>query len=224
LYAGGQVHRRTTIEEIVMRTRLQLAVALAALGMSGLVVTHRAEACGVSGIQNYPGAPWSLPANLPDPDASMMAAGPQPSHAYRNLLQELEPITGLYTFTMTAKGNRPPGPPNGTVVDQGLVSWHADGTETMNSGRPAYSSNFCMGMWEQTGEHTYKLNHYALAWDTVNGHTFIGPANIREEIYLEPDHDGYSGNFMLVQYAQNGKTVLARVQGVVTAKRVTIGK
>jgi hypothetical protein len=207
-----------------MSTRLQLAVALAALGMSGLAITHEAEACGVSNIQNYPGAPWSLPASLTDPDAPAMAAAPLPSHAYRNLLQELEPITGLYTFKMTAEGNRPPGPPNGTVVDQGLVSWHADGTETMNSGRPAYSSNFCMGVWEQTGAHSYKLNHYALAWDLVDGHTFVGPANIREDIYLASDHDGYSGNFTLVQYAPNGKTVLAHVRGVVAARRVTVGQ
>lgn len=205
-----------------MNNRLQLAVALVALGMSGMVVTHTAQACGVSGLQNYPGPHWSLPASLPDADASMAAGQALPAHAYRNPLRDLEPITGLYTFTMIARGNLPPGPPNGKVVDQGLVSWHADGTETMNSGRPAYSSNFCMGVWEQTGPHTYKLNHYALAWDTVDGQTFVGPANIRESIYLSPDHDAYGGHFTLVQYAQDGKTVLAKVKGVVKARRVTV--
>lgn len=205
-----------------MSTRLQLTAALAALGMSGFVVSHRVEACGVGGIQSYPGPQWSIPANLPDDMASQVAGEHLPDR-YRNPLQDLEPITGLYAFTMIAKGNLPPGPRNGTVVDQGLVSWHADGTETMNSGRPAYSSNFCMGVWEQTDAHSYMLNHYALAWDLTDGHTFVGPANIREEIYLANNHNAYSGKFMLVQYAQDGKTVLARVQGVVTAKRVSVG-
>lgn len=207
-----------------MRTRLQLAAALAALGMSGFVVTHTAQACGVGGMPNAPAAHWSMAANLPDAIAPSIDAEYLPSHVYPNLLQELEPITGLYSFTMTAKGNLPPGPPSGTIIDRGFVSWHADGTETMNSGRPAYSSNFCMGVWAQTDAHSYVLNHYALAWDTVDGQTFVGPANIRERVRLDADHDAYSGDFTLVQYAQDGKTVLAKVRGVVTGKRVTVWK
>ena len=68
---------------------------------------------------------------------------------------------------------------DGTVFDDGYVTWHSDGTELMNSGRPPMTGNFCMGAWKQTGRSTYKLNHYALSWDPT-GTTLIGPANLRE--------------------------------------------
>ena len=81
------------------------------------------------------------------------------------------PITGLWKFVFTAKGNTganaPPNAlplPDGALVDAGFVTWHDDGTELMNSGRAPASGSFCMGVWKQVGALTYKLNHWALSW------------------------------------------------------------
>ena len=46
--------------------------------------------------------------------------------------------------------------------DDSLIVWHGDGTEIMNSSRPVQDGNFCMGVWKQTGERKYYVNH--LPW------------------------------------------------------------
>ena len=141
-------------------------------------------------------------------------------------------IVGLWQFTFVAKGNDPPGPPDGATVDAGYVTWHSDGTELMNSGRAPTTGDFCMGVWKQVGRSTFKLNHFALAWawDPVTpatgpgtgGADFVGPANIREEVTLDRSGNSYQGTFTLVQYAADGKTVLATVTGTITATRITV--
>ena len=127
-------------------------------------------------------------------------------------------ITGLWKFQFVA----PIGPQNANVfVDTGLVSWHDDGTELMNSGRAAAAGSFCMGVWRQTGyDHhglaTFTLNHWALgwipgykpgqpnSWASVGGEdqafVYAGPTNIRETVTLSRDGKSYSGSFTLMVY------------------------
>jgi hypothetical protein len=113
------------------------------------------------------------------------------------------------------------GIPNGTEVDAGYSQWHSDGTEIMNSGgRSPITGNFCLGVWKQTGTGTYKLNHFATAWDPT-GTTLIGPANIREEVTLASDGNSFSGKFTIDQYDESGNN-LAHVQGKITATRITM--
>jgi hypothetical protein len=128
-------------------------------------------------------------------------------------------IVGLWKFQFVAEGNSGT-PPDGVVIDQGFATWHRDGTEIMNSGRPPITSNFCMGVWKQTSRDTYKLNHFALSWD-ASGTNFVGPANIREEVVLDESENSYSGNFTIDQYAPDGTTLLAHIAGKVTATRIT---
>ena len=99
------------------------------------------------------------------------------------------------------------------------ATWHADGTEIMNSGRAPMTGSFCMGAWKQTGDRSFKLNHIALSWDS-SGTTFVGPANIREHVTVSHDGNTYTGTFSLTQYDTNGN-VLAHVVGVIAAQRVT---
>src|SRR5712691_1774031 len=51
------------------------------------------------------------------------------------------PITGLWKFQFAL--------PDGTVIDQGYVTWHADGTELINSLHPPITGSFCMGVWKR---------------------------------------------------------------------------
>lgn len=199
-----------------MNTRTHTFVALTAIGLS-MVCCHGAKACGASVMASGPAS--LLPAGAAG--AMVMGAFEAGQHVpgMANPLQQQEPITGLYRFTFTAKGDQ--GISDGTVLDQGFATWHADGTEIMNSGRAPATQSFCMGAWTRTGPQTYRLNHWALSWDPT-GKTFIGPANIRESIRLNRDASRYSGVFTLTQYAPDGKTRLGQqVQGTVTGTRVT---
>lgn len=132
------------------------------------------------------------------------------------------PIVGLWKFKFMAKGNvGPTAPPDGAVIDAGYVTWHADGTELMNSGRAPITGSFCMGVWKQATHNSFKLNHYALAWDP-SGTVMVGPANITETVWVNAAASVYSGFFHLVQYATDEKTVLADIKGTVSATRITV--
>ncbi len=210
-----------------MNTRLQTAMVLAALGVSAATLSTRANACGVTDYRVPMSFHWTLPHAMPNLAAAVVEASaaaqasPSANSAAakaENVFQLLEPITGLWKFTFTSKGNV--GIPDGTRLDAGFTTWNADGTEIMNSGRAPPTSNFCMGVFEHTSVYGYKLNHYALAWDPT-GTVFVGPANIREQLQLNRSGNTYSGTFSLTQYAADGSTVLAYLTGVVAANRLT---
>lgn len=109
----------------------------------------------------------------------------------------------------------------GTEVDAGYQVWHKDGTEIMNSGlRPPRSGDFCLGVWERTGERMYRLNHFTTSWDPA-GNVLLGTGNIKEEITVSQDGKSYSGHFSIVQYDES-LNVLGQVAGVVTGTRLDV--
>jgi len=108
---------------------------------------------------------------------------------------------------------------NGATIDEGYATWHSDGTEIMNSGRPPITGSFCMGVWKKTGPSSYKLNHFGLSWDPT-GKTLVGPTNIREEVVLGSNENSYSGTFTIDQYDTDGH-LLAHISGLVSAQRIT---
>jgi hypothetical protein len=131
----------------------------------------------------------------------------------------------MWHVTFTAWGNEP-GPPDGTPIDNALVTWHSDGTELMNSARPPQDGDFCMGVWKRTGVNKYKLNHFAwLANDSANAPGGVGnptgPTRIFEEITLGPDGKHYTGKFTLDAYDTLGNQV-AHIVGNIAATRITL--
>jgi hypothetical protein len=219
-----------------MNTRLYASVAMAVIGLSGIAVTHQADACGLNLVKSANGQ-WKIapPAKLSAAAERMkfLAALPTATtKAMPNPLRYLEPIAGLYEVTMTAEGNGPTGLPDGAPVDHAYVAWHADGNEIMNSGRPAADANFCMGTWAQTGARTYMLKHFMLSWgQSVDAdgvavdNTFIGPASIQETITLSKDGNSYTGTFVLTQYDTNYNIILPGgipIKGTVSGTRKTI--
>ena len=137
-------------------------------------------------------------------------------------------IVGMWHVVFTAQtqnGEAIPAP--GAVIDNSVVQWHADGTEIMNSVRSAQDGNFCLGVWKQTGNRTYLLNH--IPWQgnvydpTVPPDTVGAPqdgAQIIEKIILNPDGNSYTGTFTLHAYDTTG-AVYASFTGVLSAKRIT---
>lgn len=135
-------------------------------------------------------------------------------------------IVGMWKVQFIAKGNTGPGaPPDGAVIDAAIVQWHSDGTEIMNSGRPAQDGNFCLGVWERVGYNKYKLNHFALGNDPANAPSGIGnpagPTHIQEGVTLSRDGNQYSGWFILDATDPNGNAG-PHIIGVIRATRITV--
>jgi hypothetical protein len=156
---------------------------------------------------------------------SWQGSGSLQSGSMLRIAEDSDPIVGMWHVTFTAQGNEI-GPPDGTPIDNSLVTWHSDGTEIMNSGRPPQDGDFCMGVWKKTGRSTYKLNHFAWGGnDTSNAPggigNPIGPTRFFQQITLSQDGKHYSGTFTLDAYDTSG-TQVAHIVGVVAGTRITI--
>lgn len=135
-----------------------------------------------------------------------------------------DPIVGMWHVVFN--GATMNGQPFSGVVDDAVVVWHADGTEIMNSSRPAQDGNFSLGVWIQTGYLHYQLNH--IAWhgnDLSNAPAGIGnPQNgtqIEVSITLSPSGNSYVGIFTLKAYDSSGNLSVA-FTGSVTARRIVL--
>jgi hypothetical protein len=197
-----------------MRTGFK-AVMIGSLAtlLLGIVVVPRAAAQCASPQWNKTGAlqpqSWQEPA--PVRRASfVLTAGHEGAD---------DRIVGFWKVKFVSEGNTGIGIPDGAVIDNGFVQWHGDGTEIMNSSRPPATGNFCLGVWEKSGSSSYELNHFALSFNPDG--SFMGPAQIREQITLNRKADQYEGTFTIDQFDAEGHP-LAHVTGRVTGKRVTV--
>lgn len=147
---------------------------------------------------------------------------------YQDDEEDIPSIVGMWHAVFTAhtmNGQAIPAP--GAVVDNSLVVWHSDGTEIMNSARPAQDGNFCLGVWSRTGRLTYFLNHIPwLGNDLTNAPSGIGlpqaGAQILEKVTLSPSGDSYTGTFSLVAYNGAGQVAVS-FTGTLAATRITSG-
>ena len=126
-------------------------------------------------------------------------------------------IVGFWKFKFVSEGST--GIPDGTVIDNGFAQWHSDGTEIINSSRPPATGNFCLGVWQKSGPSSFKVNHYAIAWD-VSGN-LIGLAQLREEVTLDHKANNYVGTFTIDQYDVSGN-LIAHIQGTAAGTRITV--
>lgn len=174
--------------------------------------------CGATDERNATTSANRLPQRFaPSRDATQLASLKQLGRSEQGTPIATPSIVGLWHVKFVSEGTG--FIPDGTVIDMGFAQWHSDGTEILNSSRPPATSNFCLGVWEKTGRYTYKLNHFALSSD-MNGN-LIGPANIRENVTLDPTGRTYSGTFSIDQFDLNGNN-LAHITGNVSATRLTV--
>jgi hypothetical protein len=193
----------------IFKTAIIGTVAIVSLGM--VLVAEARAGCGdlawhkAGGVQP---PSWQRTGQF-GPDSLLLVADREAS---------VDRIVGFWKATLVSEGSS--DIPDGTVVDAGLAQWHSDGTEILNSSRPAASSNFCLGIWKKTGVFHYTLNHFGLSSDPSTD-KLLGPAQIREEIELDHGGDAYFGTFMIDQYDVSGH-LLAHIQGTVAATRITV--
>lgn len=149
----------------------------------------------------------------------LQSSAKTPSVASERESDESVSIVGFWHVTFISEGTKNPPIPDGALVDQGFSQWHSDHTEILNSSRPPATANFCLGVWTQTGRRTYSLNHYAMSFNPDG--TFLGIANIRENVTLSGDGNSYSGSFSIDQY-DTQLNVLAHIVGNIKGTRVTV--
>ena len=199
-----------------------IATLVGAIGLTLLAQPNCAAQCG-NGLVIKPHVSWHgaplngirlLPAALQDENEANGRANWKPS------------IVGFWHVVFTAKTLNKSAIPD-TPIDNALITWHSDGTETMNSGRPPQDGNFCMGVWEQTGPLTYKLNHFALgnqyAPGTPNGVVGDpdGPTRFIESVKVSADGNHYSGTFTLIAHKPTGEAYQT-FTGVLSGTRITL--
>jgi hypothetical protein len=150
------------------------------------------------------------------------------------------PIVGLWAFKYTSLGNLSTlGIPDGAPIDNGTTAWFADGNEiTFSGARNPIVGATCIGVWKQTGEYTYVLNHIGLSWNPLAASDAPagpgnpgggpgapgGPAFIKQYVTLSKDGQSYSGFFSINQLLPDGKTPAtpAPIKGTISATRITI--
>ncbi|HUX45784.1 MAG TPA: hypothetical protein VMV57_13630 [Terracidiphilus sp.] len=134
-------------------------------------------------------------------------------------------IVGMWHEKFTAQAMNDSPIPD-TVIDDALSQWHSDGTEIMNSARPAQDGNFCLGVWTQIAPSTYFLNH--IPWkgnDTANAETNgignpQGGAQILEKVVLSHNGNSFTGSFKLTAYNPDG-SVAIWFTGALSGTRIT---
>lgn len=175
-------------------------------GMFGIaLIALPAHACSIPDGKT-PVQPWAIPSFGAESNSGAAQASTADGVFAQNSGSHHggnDPITGLWKVNFLAHGNA--GVADGTVIDAAIVTWHADGTELMNSAKPPVTGNFCQGVWERSGS-TYTLNHLALGWAPDS--TFIGPVSIHETVTVSHNATILSGTFTITQYAQDGTTVV----------------
>jgi hypothetical protein len=129
-------------------------------------------------------------------------------------------IVGFWNIVVTGKGNG--NQFDGQIVDLGLQQYHDDGTEFLNSANqnPA-TQNYCFGVWEKTGPHTYKLNHFGYTYDGGSPNKVNGVVRIRDELVLSHDGNELHGT-EITEIFNADRNNLLTIKGVLVGKRVTV--
>jgi len=149
-------------------------------------------------------------ANLPL-ELSNLASGRTPS------------IVGMWSFQLISMGNTTHNPSiaDGTQLNFGYNQFHSDETEILNAGaRSPAQQNFCLGVWQKTGDFTYQVNHFALNYNATTG-ALIGKIILVEMLTLSPGGTAYSGTFVETVFDPTGKQT-DQLTGQVKAQRITV--
>ncbi len=119
-------------------------------------------------------------------------------------------IVGLWKVTFVSGGQ---------TVDEGFDQWNVGGTEILNDTPPPATGNVCLGVWEQTGQLSYKLKHPSWTFDSAGN--LNGTVIIREQPIVDPRGDSFKGPFTYDVYDLNGN-LLEHAAGIITGQRITV--
>jgi hypothetical protein len=187
----------------------------------GMLLVPAASACALSD-QPTPSTRLQLMQDSQDPrelvssaslglELSNLASGRSPS------------IVGMWSFQFISMGNTTHNPSiaDGTELNWGYNQFHSDETEILNAGaRSPAQQNFCLGVWQKTGDFTYQVNHFALNYNATTG-ALVGKIIVIETITVSPGGTAFSGSFVENVFDTTGKQT-DQLTGQVKAQRITV--
>ncbi len=184
----------------------------------GMLLVPAASACALTdqpaplanlqSVQDSPDAREVAPSAL---ELSNLASGRIPS------------IVGLWSLQFISMGNTTHNPSiaDGTQLLWGYNQLHSDETEILNVGsRSPAQQNFCLGVWQQTGDFTYQVNHFALNYNTTTG-ALVNKIIVIEMVTLSPGGTALSGTFVENIFDTMGNQT-DHLTGQVEAQRITV--
>ena len=188
----------------------------------GMLLVPAASACAMA---EQPAAPFAVGQLMHD------SGNPLESVTSASLARDLgsaataksPSIVGMWSFQFISLGNttRNPSIPDGTQINFGYTQFHSDETEILNAGaRSPAQENFCLGVWQKTGNATYQVNHFALNYDAATG-TLLGRIIVIETITVSPGGTALSGTFAETVFDTKGNET-DHLTGQVTAQRITV--
>lgn len=187
----------------------------------GMLLVPAASACALS---DQPVA-LANPQPMQDPqDLQQTAASANLPLELRNLANGKSPtIVGMWSFQFISMGNMSHNPSiaDGAELLWGYNQFHSDKTEILNAGtRSPAQQNFCLGVWQKTGEFTYQVNHYALNYNPTTG-ALIGKIIVIEMVTVSPGGTAFSGTFVETIFDPTGKQT-DQLSGQVRGQRMTV--
>jgi hypothetical protein len=141
-----------------------------------------------------------------------------------NLARGMSPsIVGMWSFQFISMGNTTHNPSiaDGTQLLWGYNQFHSDETEILNAGsRSPAQQNFCLGVWQKTGDFTYQVNHFALNYNATTG-ALLGKIIVVEMVTVSPGGTAFSGTFVETVFDTTGKQT-DQLTGQIKAQRITV--
>jgi hypothetical protein len=216
------IFRFATERGSIMKVTHRAVITTLSAAVVGMLLVPAASACAMG---QQPAAPLAIGQLMQDSrnplelvtsaslarELSNAASGKSPS------------IVGMWSFQFISMGNttRNPSIPDGTQLNFGYTQFHSDETEILNAGaRSPAQQNFCLGVWQQTGNFTYQVNHFALNYDATTG-TLLGRILVIETITVSPGGTALSGTFVETVFDTKGNQT-DHLTGQVTAQRITV--
>ena len=188
----------------------------------GMLLVPAANACAMA---SQPSAPLTMGQLMQDSRNPLeLATSASLARDLRNAAIAKNPsLVGMWSFQFISQGNttRSPSIADGIQLNFGYTQFHSDETEILNAGaRSPAQENFCLGVWQQTGNFTYQVNHFALNYDATTG-TLLGRIIVIEMVTVSPGGTALSGTFVETVYDTKGNQT-DHLTGQVAAQRMTV--
>lgn len=187
----------------------------------GMLLVPAARACALT-EQPAPSASLQLMQDSQDPQELVQSASL--ALELSNLASGKSPsIVGMWSFQFISMGNTTHNPSiaDGTQLNWGYNQFHSDETEILNAGaRSPAQQNFCLGVWQKTGDFTYQVNHFALNYNATTG-ALLGKIIVVEMVTVSPGGTAFSGTFVETVFDTTGKQT-DQLTGQVKAQRITV--
>ena len=204
-----------------MKVTHRAVMTILSTAVVGILLIPAASACALSD-QPIPSAKLQLMQDPQDP-RELVPSGSLALELSNVAHAKSPSIVGMWSFQFISMGNTTHNPSiaDGTQLNWGYNQYHSDETEILNAGaRSPAQQNFCLGVWQKTGDFTYQVNHFALNYNATTG-ALLGKIIVVELVTVSPGGTAFSGTFVETVFDTMGNQT-DHLTGQVKAQRITV--